>query len=223
MHDRLLAAIETLYDCIGDDFDHARALEAYSRTADDTGFMLVEIRPLLGGFATYHAHNIPADAVSAMIKKHDSASTNPLIRDLGMLPERTPVLRRAVSPDDEFRKTAQYRNTCEPWGLHSDGVALFKKGLITTTVCGFCRRPGQSEIDQGLLGLMAVMNTHYCRAMTLQKTIGQAGRGFDPVEQHTGPNRIRPCSVWHRPGTALCECGGAKDTRCRRRATSDKK
>jgi DNA-binding CsgD family transcriptional regulator len=171
MHDRLLAAIETLYDCIGDNFDHARALEAYSRTADDTGFMLVEIRPLLGGFATYHSHNIPADAVSAMVKKHDSASTNPLIRDLRLLPERTPVLRRAVSPDDEFRKTAQYRNTCEPWGLHSDGVALFKKGLITTTVCGFCRRPGQSEIDQGLLGLMAVMNAHYCRAMTLQKRL----------------------------------------------------
>lgn len=173
MSDQLLRAIETIYDCIGDDFDHPRALEAYSKTADDTGFLLADIRPLLGGFGKYYSHNIPDDAVAAMVTKHDRSETNDLFRDITMLPERTPVLRRVFMPDDVFRTTAQYKNTCEPWGLHSDGCALFKKGLITITICGFCRRPGQSEADPELLGLMAIVNNHYRRAMSLQSRLNK--------------------------------------------------
>lgn len=168
MSDQLLRTIETIYDCIGDDFDHPRALETYSQAADGTGFMLAKIRPLLGGFGKYYSHNIPQDAVTAMVTKHDRSETNDLFRDIAMLPERTPVLRRAFMADEQYRTTVQYKNTCEPWGLHSDGVALFKKGLITTTLCGFVRLPGQSETGPDLLALMAIVNNHYCRAMTLQ-------------------------------------------------------
>lgn len=171
MSDQLLQTIETIYECIGENFDHPRALETYSKATRDTGFMLAEIRPLLGGFGKYYSHNIPDDAVTAMVTKHDRSETNDLFRDIAMLPERTPVLRRVFMPDDVFHTTNQYKNTCEPWGIHSDGVALFKKGLISTTLCGFCRQPGQSEADPELLGLMAIINNHYCRAMSVQSKL----------------------------------------------------
>lgn len=171
MQNQLLSAIETIYECVGDDFDHARALKAYSEAADDTGFMLADIKPLLGGFGDYHFHNIPEDAVTAMVTKHDNAETNAVFRDIVLLPEKTPVLRRVFMPDEEYKTTVQYKNTCEPWGLHSDGSCIFKKGLITITVCGFCRQPGQPEINEELLSLMAIVNNHYCRAMNLQSRL----------------------------------------------------
>ena len=66
MSDQLLQTIETIYDCIGNRFDHPRALETYSQATGDTGFMLAEIRPLLGGFGKYYSHNIPDHAVAAI-------------------------------------------------------------------------------------------------------------------------------------------------------------
>jgi len=171
MSDQLLHAIETIYECIGDDFDHDRALKIYSETTDDTGMMISDIRPILGGFRNWHVCNIPDEAVAALVSKHNSAESNPLFRDIALLPNHTPVLRRVYMPDEVFRKTAQYRNTFAPWGLHSDGVALFKKGLIKVTLCGFCRRPDQPEITPELLGLMAILNNHYIRAMNLQSRL----------------------------------------------------
>jgi DNA-binding CsgD family transcriptional regulator len=171
MNDQLLQTIETIYDCIGDEFDHPRTLETYSKTTGNTGVMLADIRPLLGGFGKYFFHNIPEDAVAAIVAKHDSPETNKLFRDIAMLPERTPVLRRMFMSDEKYRTTLQYKNTNEPWGLHSDGAALFKKGLITSTLFGFIRQPGQPEIGPETLGLMAILNNHYRRAMSLQNRL----------------------------------------------------
>ncbi len=168
MRDWLLKAIETVYDCVGDEFDHQRALAAYSRAADDTGLFLAEIRPVLGGFGNYHYVNIPDEAVEAMVTKHDSAATSSLFQNIALLPDRTPVLRRVFVPDDVHFKTEMYRNTSEPWGFHSDGASILDRGPTTTLVCGFLRHPHQSEADEELLATMAVLNNHYCRAMTLQ-------------------------------------------------------
>lgn len=168
MPDQLLKAIETIYDCIGDDFDHACALEAYSRSTDNTGLFLAEIRPVLGGFGKYYSCNIPEDAVTAMVTKHDSSETSSLFRSIALMPDRTPVLRRVFVPDDVHHASEIYKNTAQPWGIHSDGASIFKRGLITVTVCGFLRQPGQTKIDHEMLGIMAILNNHYCRAMTVQ-------------------------------------------------------
>lgn len=171
MSDGLLNAIQTIYECIGDDFDHTRALESYSKNTDDTGLFLAEIRPLLGGFKKYYSHNIPAEAVTAMVTKHDNSETNNLFRSIALIPDRTPVMRRVFVPDDVHHKTEMYKNVSLPWKFHSDGASLFKRGLIMTTVCGFLRHPEQPEVGQDILGVMAILNNHYCRAMSLQSRL----------------------------------------------------
>lgn len=167
MSDQLLSTIETIYDCIGEEFDHDRALEVYSKSTDNTGLFLAEINPVLGGFGKYYSHNIPDDAVTAMITKHDGPQTNSLFSNIMKLPDRTPILRRLIVPDEEFHTSEQYKNTCEPWGIHSDGASILDKNRDKMTICAFLRFSGQSEINEDLLCLMAVLNTHYCRAMTL--------------------------------------------------------
>jgi len=168
MNDTLLNTIETIYDCIGDEFNHDRALEAYSKATDDTGLIVAEVKPLLGGFGEYHYYNIPDEAVDAMVNRFDSAETHDAFKVFNLLPERTPILRRVFVPDEIHHHTRLYKETSKPWGIHSDGTCILHRGQIASTTCSFVRFPGQKETDQELLGIMAVINNHYHRAMMLQ-------------------------------------------------------
>lgn len=173
MHDLLLRAIEDIYDCIGEKFDHPRALETYSKATDNTGLFLAEVSPLQGGFKNYYSYNIPDEAMTVMLTKYDSAESSILFKNITLFPDRTPFLRKHFVPDDIFHISKQYKECCEPWGIHSDGASVFKRDIRTTTLCGFIRQPGQTEIDQNLLDIMTTLNNHYCRAMSLQSRLLQ--------------------------------------------------
>lgn len=41
--DKFLAAIEVLYDCIGDEYDRERAVKTYSQVADDSGVIIADM------------------------------------------------------------------------------------------------------------------------------------------------------------------------------------
>ena len=168
MNDSLLKTIETIYDCIGDTFDHTRGLEAYSRTVDDTGLIVSEIWPVGCGFKDPHHYNIPDDAVAAMVAKYDSTENNSVFQVMSKFPIGMPILRRVFVPDEVHFATPVYKLTGEPWGIHGDGAFILTRDQMSTFLCGFVRFPGQAELDHEQLGVMAVLNKHYDRAMRLQ-------------------------------------------------------
>ena len=168
MNDRLLKTIEILYDSIGDSFDHGRGLEAYSKTVDDTGLILSEIGPGGRGFKSFNFHNIPEDSVAVMTTKYDNEESSSLFQVMSKFPVGMPILRRVFVPDEVHFATPMYKETSEPWGIHSDGAAIISRDQMTTMLCGFVRFPGQAELDHEQLGMMAVLNSHYDRAMRLQ-------------------------------------------------------
>ena len=168
MNDRLLRTIDTTYDCIGDNFDHDRALEAYSKAVDDTGLFFAEVGPEADGFKYYHYHNIPDDAVTALLSKYDNAATNNFFEVMDLIPLRTPILRRVFIPDEVHFATPMYQEASKPWGIHCEGSSILARDQMSTTFCNFGRHPDQEELNQDHLGIMAVLNNHYYRAIRLQ-------------------------------------------------------
>lgn len=177
LQDLLLSAVETIYDCVGDTFDHQRALASLSVATDDTGLFLAEIWPLWGRQDLIGFHNVPEDAVAAMLKSFGDMKSNSMFKSLPKIPVGVPVLRRAFVSDEEYYQSPMYKKTSAPWGLHSEGVSILKKGLVSAVGCGFMRHPVQGEVDTDLLTKLAFLNKHYQRAMELQQRLST-------LEQH---------------------------------------
>lgn len=169
MQEKLLETIDTIYDCVGDTFDHPQALKAFSDIADGTGLYLCEVRPFFGRTTLVGYHNVPDQAAEAMLKSFATVESNSMIKNLPRIPTGVPVLRRAFVSDEEYYQSDMYKITSEPWGLHCEGVSIFKKGLVSALGCGFMRHPGQCELEAEHLSQMALVNKHYMRAMTFQQ------------------------------------------------------
>lgn len=162
-----MKTIETIYDCVGSEFDHSKALKSFSMAIDNTGFILIEIWPLFGKATVLAAHNIPQDAVDAMTSSFVSIENNSMLQNLPKIPIGVPVLRRAFVSDEEHFSSAMFKKTSQPWGLHSEGVSIFSKGLMSVLACGFVRRSNQVEINAETISRMAIINKHYQKAMTI--------------------------------------------------------
>ena len=171
MSNQLLHSIETFYDCVGTKYDYQRALEAFSAGADDTGMMLGEVYPLRGRITGLADCNIPKEAVEAMLSGNYNAESHTLMKHFALIPERVPVLRRSFVSDEEHYESRMYKETSEPWGLHSEGTTILKKSLLSGLACGFVRNPDQSEIDHEILSKMALMNVHLWRSISLRKRL----------------------------------------------------
>ncbi|MEP0521462.1 MAG: helix-turn-helix transcriptional regulator [Hyphomicrobiales bacterium] len=169
MQEKLLYTIDTIYDCIGDKFDHPRALEAFSNLTDGTGLIVCEIWPFFGRNNLLGYHNIPDQAAEVMLKSFKTPERNSMMQNLPRIPLGVPVLRRAFVSDEEYFASDMYKHTSEPWGLHSEGVTVWKKGLVNALACGFVRGHGDSEIEAEHLSQMAFIGKHYIRAMSFQK------------------------------------------------------
>ncbi|WP_162653016.1 helix-turn-helix transcriptional regulator [Lentilitoribacter sp. Alg239-R112] len=157
---------------MGDGFNHNRALAAFSHATDSTGLFLAEIWPFLGRQSELGSSNVPRDAISAMMA-FGTPETNSMMKSLPFIPTGVPVLRRAFISDHEYYASSMYKQTSEPWGLHSDGVSIFKKGLVHAIACGFMRHPNQGGLDSDILSRIAFLNKHYIRAMGLQNRLSK--------------------------------------------------
>jgi DNA-binding CsgD family transcriptional regulator/PAS domain-containing protein len=173
MQDQLLSAIETFYDCVGEQFDFDRAIAAMGRATNDTGLGLFEIRPMQNRFTAVASHVIPDDAMKAMASGNWDPQTHSLLQHLPFIRERIPVLRRTFTPDEEYHASPVYRETSEPWGLHSDGTILLERTDDRILVNGFVRLPGQDEVDHEILSRMAILSNHLWRATKLQRRLNR--------------------------------------------------
>lgn len=173
MYDQLLATIETFYDCVNDGFDHQRAVTAFSAAIDDTGLMLASMDVPQSQMHKIAVHNIPEAAHTLMASDAWDPSTHSFMRLFSAIPTQVPVLRQYFVPDEEHFKSRVYKETTEPWGLHSEGLTLFEKTPAGGTLCTFVRHPGQSAIDHELLSRMAVLNKHLWRALSLHRKLSK--------------------------------------------------
>jgi DNA-binding CsgD family transcriptional regulator len=82
-----------------------------------------------------------------------------------------PVLRRTFTPDEDYFGSRLYRETAEPWGLHSDGAAVLERDEQQVLLYRFSRHRQQDEVDHDILSRMALLNVHLWRAMHLQKRL----------------------------------------------------
>ena len=62
MQDQLLGAIETLYDCVGDDYDRPRAIKRYSGLVDDSTVILADMNIQQRLASRIDTYNIPGEA-----------------------------------------------------------------------------------------------------------------------------------------------------------------
>lgn len=170
MQDDLLSAIDTFYDCVGDGFDHGRAISAFSRATDDTGLCLVDIT-LTGRFKLLAYEAIPEGSMTMMMNGPWTPENHGILRNFSRIPQGVPVLHRAVESDDEFYASELYKQAFAPWNLHSVGLCLLKKGLLGGVLNGFLRNPGQDEIGHETLSRMSLLNKHLWRAMRLERRI----------------------------------------------------
>lgn len=171
MQDLLLSAIETFYDCVDKEFNHQRAIESLSRAADDTGFVFSKTWPLLGGQPPIGFHNIPEETINVLINGGFEIESHEMFKNLILMPELIPVLRRTYLSDKEHFKTRLYLEAAKPWGLHSEGVSILNKLPEGGLACWFVRHPNQPEIDYDLLCRIAVLNKHLAHAMGLQDRV----------------------------------------------------
>ncbi|WP_162653006.1 helix-turn-helix transcriptional regulator [Lentilitoribacter sp. Alg239-R112] len=174
MQDLLLKSIEDIYDCItDDDYDHDRAIATLSIATDSTGFVLSKFWPLLGGKPPIAYHNLPDDTIRALAKYDDTDEVNEhaMFKNIIMLPERMPMLRRAFLSDEEHYRTLLYETAAKPWGIHSEGVVILNKDERSNLACWFARMGGQSEVDSELLTRISFLNNHLARSMKLQNKI----------------------------------------------------
>ena len=172
MHEDLLNAIDTFYDCAENGFDHQRAISVFSRTVDDTGLCLVDIQ-LDGNFKLLAFENMPPESMSIMINGPWQPEGHGILRNFAKIPVGVPVLHRAVESDEEFYSSDLYKRAFAPWGLHSVGLCLLKKSMTGGVLNGFLRNPEQDELNPELLSRITVLNKHLWRAMRLR---GRADR-----------------------------------------------
>lgn len=169
IHDKLLAAIDTIYDCIGD--DRQRAVNTYSQVANDSGVVFTDLNILLGTQSQMHWTNIEDEAVEAFNRRFKCPAREKLIKVIMSHPPCVPILRQSVVPDDEWVNSDMYKVGSEPWGFHSHGTSYISGKFLTKTFCFFLRRPGQESLDAETLCMLAILNKHIRRALNFQHRI----------------------------------------------------
>lgn len=169
MQDDLLAAIDTLYDCVGDDFDRERALKTFSEVADDSGVFISDIMSEPRSFLTFDAYNIPEGSVKEATSSFDEPDDNIMLRLYPLLPEGVPTLGKSFYSDEEYRKSPMYQRASKPWGLHSEGICVLSRGPVSGRICGFVRHQHQDELDTDTLRRIGIAGNHLQRAMDLQQ------------------------------------------------------
>lgn len=165
----MLSAIDTFYDCVGDEFQYGRATVSLSKATDDTGFLLSKRWPLLNGERPLAFCNFPDDSIDAFVAAKLEVESHEFFKHFMSIPELVPVLRRSFISDEEHFQTQAYHQIIEPWGFHSEGVSILNKNMFDGLSSWFVRHPWQDEIGYDLLAKIAVLNKHFTRAVGLQK------------------------------------------------------
>lgn len=168
MHDAMLSAIDTFYDCVGDEYQYDRATASLSEATGDTGFLLSRRWPLLNGERPIAFSNFPDDAIEAFVDAKFEVESHEVFKHFLSIPELVPVLRRSMISDEEHFQTPAYHQIIKPWGFHSEGVSILRKDMYDGLSSWFVRHPGQDEIGYELLAKIAVLNKHITRAIGLQ-------------------------------------------------------
>lgn len=171
MHDSMLSAIDTFYDCVGDEFHYGRATISLSQATDETGFLLSKRWPLLNGERPLAFCNFPDDSIDALVDAKLEVESHEFFRHFMSIPELVPILRRSLISDEEHFQTPAYHQIIEPWGFHSEGVSILRKDIYDGLSSWFVRHPGQDEIGYDLLAKIAVLNKHITRAVRMQKRL----------------------------------------------------
>lgn len=165
----MLSAIDTFYDCVGDEFQYGRATESLSKATDETGFLLSKRWPLLNGERPLAFCNFPDDSIDTFVAAKLEVESHEFFKHFMSIPELVPVLRRSFISDEEHFQTPAYHQILEPWGFHSEGVSILNKTMFDGLSSWFVRHPWQDEIGYDLLAKIAVLNKHFSRAIGLQK------------------------------------------------------
>lgn len=169
IHDKLLAAIDTIYDSIGD--DRASVVKAYSRVADDSGVIFADLNILLGATTQLHWTNVDDEAIKSFNRRFKCPARDKLVKVIMSHPPCVPILRQSVISEDEWLKSEMYKVGSEPWGFHSHGTSYISGKFLTKTFCFFLRQPNQEALDAETLCMLAILNNHIRRALSVQHRI----------------------------------------------------
>ncbi len=172
MEHKILDAVETFYDSVGDQYDFASSLEAYSAATADTAIGMSAFNPLTGKIRKLAAHNMPDESFDGWQAGTEKCPVRETLRlAAGTLPLQIPIMRRTIVSDEDWLNSLLYRRVAQPWGFHGDGYSLLSRNLLKAVVCAFVRTPDQQEIGSGVLASMALLNKHLARAISMQQRL----------------------------------------------------
>ncbi len=171
MCDKLLTATETLYDCVGDTYDHDRALKAYSQLTDDSAVILADMNVLLAAATSLHWYNIEEEATWTFANRYDCPVREELIHAIMSAPLFAPVLRQSIVSGERWFSSNVYERGSKPWGMHGEMGSLLSQTSLTKTFCFLERHKGQRPLDAETLSRAVLLNHHFHRAINLQTRI----------------------------------------------------
>lgn len=171
IHDNLLASIEALYDCVGNEYDRERAVKIYSQVADNSGVIFVDMNMLLGSTSHLHWSNVEDEAIKSFFQRYKCPARDKIIKMITDYPPCVPLLRQSAVSEEEWLNSQLYKRGSERWGFHSHGVSYISGKLLTKTFCFFHRLPDQDPIDAETLSMLAILNNHLHRALNFQNRI----------------------------------------------------
>ena len=173
LQDKLLGAIDTVYDCVGDDYDRGRAVDVYADVAEDSGVIFVDMNIILGSTSHLHWCNVADEAIESFFQRYKCPARDKLIKMITNYPPCVPLLRQSAVPEEEWLASKLYQIGSKPYGFHSHGVSYLSGKLLTKTFCFFHRLPGQDPVDAETLSMLAILNKHLHRALNFQNRINQ--------------------------------------------------
>lgn len=176
MHDELLNAIETIYDCVGEDYDRPQALRAYGKVADDSPLIMADMNLLLGRATRLDQYNIPDEVTEIFTTRFSCPVRDQFLTVLKNHPSGVPILRQSIVSDEVWQKSQMFKIGSKHLNLHSEGTSFITGKLLTKTFCFFSRRQNQNPLNAETLAMMAVLNKHLSRAMSMQHR-------FDKLEE----------------------------------------
>lgn len=171
MQDLLLPAADTFYDCVEQNFDYQRAVEALSYASDDTGFVFSKKWPLCGNQPPLGSHNIPQDCLDVLVNGGLDLDSHDAFKKFMLMPEQAPTLLRSHVTMEEHYETRLHQEAAKPWGMHCEGVTIIDKSSHDGLAGWFVRYPGQSEVDQELTFQIAYLSKQLNRALALQNKV----------------------------------------------------
>ncbi len=168
MHDVLLSAAETIYECVGDTFDRERALKTYSQLTDDSGVILTDLDLQLGEAKSLSWYNLDEGTTKTFADRGRCPIRVELIRAMLSAPLCTTVERAALVSGDRWQRSELYREGSMPWGMHSEIGNPIAQTEHTRTFFFTERHKNQEPLDAEMLRVASFLNHHLNRAMNLQ-------------------------------------------------------